>query len=122
MSVLIRGLRMPDGCGDCPFCSKPMYNKYGYAYYQCDAPAAEANGRDTTGKVLAMYCNGEKESFPNFCPLVEVPPHGRLIEEADAIETAWMILRGLGYLKEENQQLEQTVRKVFATAPSIEVE
>ena len=73
MSVLIRGLRMPDGCGDCPFCSKPMYNKYGYAYYQCDAPAAEANGRDTTGKILAMYCNGEKESFPNFCPLVEEP-------------------------------------------------
>lgn len=84
MSVLIRGLRMPDGCGDCPFCSKPMYNKYGYAYYQCDAPAAEANGRDTTGKVLAMYCNGEKESFPNFCPLVEVPKHGRLID-ADAL-------------------------------------
>lgn len=51
-----------------------------------------------------------------------VPAHGRLIEEADAIETAWMILRGLGYLKEENPQLEQTVREVFATAPAIEVE
>ena len=53
---------------------------------------------------------------------VPVPPHGRLIEEADAIETAWMILRGLGYLKEENPQLEQTVREVFATALAIEVE
>lgn len=53
---------------------------------------------------------------------VSVPPHGRLIEEADAIETAWMILRGLGYFKEENPQLEQTVREVFATAPAIEVE
>lgn len=53
---------------------------------------------------------------------VPVQPHGRLIEEADAIETAWMILRGLGYLKEENPQLEQTVREVFATAPTIEVE
>lgn len=53
---------------------------------------------------------------------VPVPPHGRLIEEADAIETAWMILRGLGYLKEKNPQLEKTVREVFATAPTIEVE
>ena len=54
--------------------------------------------------------------------VVPVPPHGRLIEEADAIETAWMILRGLGYPKEENPKLEQTVREVFATAPAIEVE
>ena len=53
---------------------------------------------------------------------VPVPPHGRLIDADDAIETAWMILRGLGYLKEENQKLEQTVREVFATAPEIEVE
>ena len=56
------------------------------------------------------------------CPLIEIPTHGRLIEEADAIETVWMILRGLGYLKEENLQLEQTVREVFATTPAIEVE
>ena len=49
-------------------------------------------------------------------------PHGRLIEEADAIKTVWMILNGLGYLKEENPQLEQTVREVFATAPAIEAE
>lgn len=56
------------------------------------------------------------------CPLVPVPKHGRLIDADDAIETAWMILRGLGYLREENAQLEQTVREVFATAPAIEVE
>ena len=42
----------------------------------------------------------------------------KYIEVSDAIETAWMILSGLGYLKEENPQLEQTVREVFATAPS----
>jgi hypothetical protein len=44
------------------------------------------------------------------------------IKDTDAIETTWMILRGLGYLKEENPKLEQTVRDVFATAPAIEVE
>ena len=56
------------------------------------------------------------------CPLVPVPPHGRLIVEDDAIETAWMILAGIGYRREENPQLEQTVREVYATAPTIEVE
>ena len=57
-----------------------------------------------------------------FAKVEEVPPHGRMIAEADAVETTWMILRGLGYLKEENPKLEQTVREVFATAPAIEVE
>ena len=42
----------------------------------------------------------------------------KYIEVSDAIETTWMVLRGLGYRKEENPQLEQTVCEVFATAPS----
>ena len=53
---------------------------------------------------------------------IHVPPHGRLIVEDDAVETAWMILAGLGYRREENPQLEQTVREVYATAPTVEVE
>ena len=65
--------------------------------------------------------NGMRERLKHTTAF-SVPPHGRLIAEADAIETTWMILRGLGYLKEENPQLEQTVREVFATAPAIEVE
>ena len=65
---------------------------------------------------------GNREICVNGCPLIPVPPHGRMIEEAAAIEITWMILRGLGYLKGENPQLEQTVRKVFATVPAIEVE
>lgn len=52
---------------------------------------------------------------------LSVPEHGRLIAEDDAIETAWMILAGLGYRREENPQLEQTVREVYATAPTVEV-
>ena len=74
---------------------------------------------------LAIKYNGtvlDTETGMQIAEAYELPPHGRLIEEADAIETAWMILRGLGYLKEENPKLEQTVREVFATAPAIEVE
>lgn len=41
----------------------------------------------------------------------------KYIKITDAIDTTWMILRGLGYKREENPQLERTVRKVFDTAP-----
>ena len=39
----------------------------------------------------------------------------KYIEVSDAIETAWMILRGLGYKYEENPQLAKDVRDVFNT-------
>jgi len=101
MSVLINGMEMPRKCIRCPV------NVYGRCLVNDDKDVSEATA----------YAVRDKD-----CPLVPVPKHWRLIEEADAIETAWMILRGLGYLKEENPQLEQTVREVFATAPAIEVE
>ena len=41
----------------------------------------------------------------------------KLIDVDDAIETVWMILAGLGYPREMNPQLEQTVKEVFATVP-----
>ena len=40
-----------------------------------------------------------------------------LLKESDAIKTAWMILEGLGYSKEENADLQATVEKVFSTCP-----
>ena len=45
----------------------------------------------------------------------------KYIEVSDAIETAWMILRGLGYRYEENPQLVKDVRDVFETAPSTDL-
>ena len=103
MSILIKGMEMPKNCYLCPFCD--------YVSARCDAV------KGTPYTPTSRY-----EVRADWCPLVPVPPHGRLIEEADAIETAWMILRGLGYFKEENPQLEQTVREVFATAPAVGVE
>ena len=44
----------------------------------------------------------------------------KIITVDDAIETVWMILTGLGYPKEANPQLEQTVRDVFATVPEFQ--
>lgn len=111
MGVYIKGMTMPKNCYGCPFFTQVDYwNKNDEAdiLSKCKRTGA------FTWESVDVY-------LPN-CPLGPVPPHGRLIEEADAIETAWMILRGLGYLKEENPKLEQTVREVFATAPAIEVE
>lgn len=43
------------------------------------------------------------------------------IKITDAIDTTWMILRGLGYKREENPQLENDVRIVFETVPSTDL-
>ena len=102
MSILIKGMEMPKKCGECLLAK------------------LSPTGESLICNYMLSRVSWEERPFD--CPLVPVPPHGRLIEEADAIETAWMILRGLGYLKEENPKLEQTVREVFATAPAIEVE
>ena len=109
MSVYIKGFKYPENCWQCPMVG-------GYEL------SDEVKARYSTLHCRLLKCKTPSGVKPNDCPLVPVPPHGRLIEEADAVETAWMILRGLGYRKEENPQLEQTVREVFATAPTIEVE
>lgn len=44
----------------------------------------------------------------------------KYIKLESAIETTWMILRGLGYKREENTQLARTVLDVFATVPAVE--
>ena len=46
----------------------------------------------------------------------------RYINVKDAIETAWMILEGLGYHKSENAELEATVESVFETTPYMELD
>ena len=59
MSVLIKGMEMPTRCGECPLSL--------YSHSPC-------------------WKNGgalDWEHRPNWCPLVPVPPHGRLID-ADA--------------------------------------
>lgn len=97
---IIMGMEMPASCHVCVAGFGGLCY-FGPSWDECECPD---NGR------------------PDWCPLVPVPPHGRLIAEDDAIETAWMILSGLGYHKDENPELDQAVRDVFSTAPAIEVE
>lgn len=81
MSVLIKGMEMPYGCANCSFCSSPIYDCKGMATYCCNIDVEELRGKDVTEEVLNMWECGASESFPAWCPLIEVPDgHGRLID------------------------------------------
>ena len=63
MGVYINGMEMPEHCGVCRF----AVDGWCYAYGKPNIDALANDGRT------------------NFCPLIPIPPHGRLID-ADAYE------------------------------------
>ena len=71
MSVVIRGMKMPKSCDECP------------CYYETEG--AWRNECEVLGKEYIA-----DDYRPEWCPLVELPPHGRLI---DAYELAIEILK-----------------------------
>lgn len=63
MSILIKGMKMPKSCDKCDFI------EYDDEYeYECWCPIIRSNVEEYT------------ENKPARCPLVEIPPHGRLID------------------------------------------
>ena len=66
MSVLIKGMEMPKSCEKCPCKTADAFGGLG-----CQA----------TGYIPLRKANQDR---PDWCPLVEIPPHGRLID-ADAL-------------------------------------
>jgi len=69
MSVLIKGMKMPENCDYCGFISSTG----------CCRATEEYHDEEQT--VAGLY--GE-DKRPDWCPLIEVPPHGDLIDR-DAI-------------------------------------
>ena len=63
MSIIIRGMKMPKSCNDCP-CQ--------YDYLYCKATDKQFEYREEP------YVDMFDTRMP-WCPLVELPPHGRLI-------------------------------------------
>lgn len=59
MSVLVKGMKMPETCNEC------------YLHEKNVCPI--------------LRCIVEGYYRPSICPLVEVPPHGRLINADDAV-------------------------------------
>lgn len=74
MSVLIRGMRPTHSCEACP-CYKPY-----------DFGTRTGDSCNVTGTSTALVEVGEK---PDWCPLTEMPPHGRLIDFDKAIDDYW---------------------------------
>ena len=64
MSVLIKGMEMPKNCIFCELYEPDLY--------WCRAAKKE------------YYETIENKAHPDWCPLIELPPHGRLID-ADAL-------------------------------------
>lgn len=72
MSVLIRGMNMPRDCHLCPI---SHWNKLD------EFTGCELKKRFFSKEEL------NQSGRPDFCPLIEIPPHGRLID-ADALMDA----------------------------------
>ena len=76
MSVLIRGMEMPHDCEECKLCVIIPVGEY-----QILRKCVVLNRR-------AEYVIRRKD-----CPLVSVPPHGRLIDADALIAAGWQLSR-----------------------------
>lgn len=63
MSVIAKNMKMPKNCGECPF----IFSSWGIEYY------CHLAGSSTSAEYV------EREKMTN-CPLIELPPHGRMID------------------------------------------
>lgn len=74
MSILIKGMRMPKSCYECAL--ETDYGTCGYYSYYVEA------GHDS-----------EINKRRDDCPLIEIPPHGRLIDADALLENGWYLAR-----------------------------
>ena len=69
MGVIVKGMKMPESCWMCNFCHEVKH--YGNTINYCSAQKNK----------IILPNRSERDEI---CPLVEIPPHGRLID-ADAL-------------------------------------
>lgn len=78
MSILIKNMTMPETCGDCPL----QHSEY----LECKITNRITWERADGGGTRTL------SPAENDCPLVEIPPHGRLID-ADKLRHKWKALK-----------------------------
>lgn len=77
MGVYINGMEMPKNCNECP-----LHFYEGQGICCCRAlPAID------DGEILKPWKNKRKD-----CPLVQMPPHGDLIDRNETIKALWKAL------------------------------
>ena len=96
MSVLIRGMTMPKSCA---------YHDDNEQLILC--PLLDI---DAYCGACGMNCAPFENARPSFCPLVELPPHGRLID-ADAI--------GMNYIHIRDDGMKIYTQRAIDNAPTI---
>lgn len=87
MSVLIKGMKMPKSCYDCDMLELSGVVGCNHAY-------------DTKNSDWGRALN---------CPLIELPPHGDLIDRDEQIERAWRL----------NLSTRELIAEMLKTAPTI---
>lgn len=87
MSLIIPGMKMPTECWECP-CA---YETEGVHHNYCQAVGYDTQLPD--------------EGRPDWCPLIELPPHGRLGDlDALAFEVLAVIVAALVKMRKENKK------------------
>ena len=72
MSILIHDMEMPTSCDKCRFCVNGFTD---------DAPMYECAVQSYENVSVLVESGGKPFDFrPDWCPLIELPPHGRLID------------------------------------------
>ena len=99
MSVIIKGMEMPKSCCDCKFVQK--------------------GSQEFCGLLLPDIKYSENwERKPTFCPLVDIPPHGRLIDADEAEKYAYDILE-ISELYRTPYEAAREMLKIYLDAPTI---
>ena len=75
MSILVKGMEMPQSCSDCPCASS------GFAVKICN---------------IKKQIISDPSKVSNNCPLIPVPPHGDLIDRSKLRESGAWVRGGFG--------------------------
>ena len=88
MSVIVKGMEMPYQCAECDFCGGIIMPD---GIYCCDCPSEASHGKNISDAI-------NNDTRADFCPLIELPPHGRLID-ADKLVRIWTGAQFYGSIK-----------------------
>lgn len=80
MSILIKGMQMPKNCDKCRIMTYEDTNCISVHELFCGCPI-----------VFRAIPQGE-DHRPDYCPLIEIPPHGDLIDRDALIKDGWSVL------------------------------
>lgn len=101
MTILIKGMEMPDRCANCPFMD-------GEDSWCTAIPFKALDG---------VYKYGIKDK-PSWCPLVPIPPHGRLIDADAADEYAYDELE-VSYSYLSPREASRNMQLLYRNMPTI---